>query len=68
METKCSKKRAETVAMHLGFQYSFIIEPVGLQGGLLLLWKIEVDISVDFHSIVIIGVSCTSLDGFRWRL
>jgi exonuclease III len=39
METKCKKERLEGVRVRLGFQCLFVVEPVGLSGGLALLWS-----------------------------
>jgi exonuclease III len=39
METKCRKERMEGIRVKLNFQGLFVVEPVGLSGGLALLWK-----------------------------
>jgi exonuclease III len=39
METKCKKERLEIIRVRLGFQCLFVVEPVGLSGGLALLWR-----------------------------
>jgi exonuclease III len=39
METKCRKERIEGIRVKLGFRSLFVVELVGLSGGLALLWR-----------------------------
>ncbi|CAM8959766.1 unnamed protein product [Rhodiola kirilowii] len=59
IETKAGKIRADRVKVELGFQNNFVVESRGKAGGLMLLWRDFIDLSIcsysDYHIDALIG-------------
>ena len=49
-ESRLSKTAAERLRVFLGFEGCFTVEPVGRSGGLVLLWNLELIVSVGSYS------------------
>ena len=49
-ETKQQDDRVRDVACELGFPFYVTVQPVGLSGGLVVLWKHSLEVSVLFQS------------------
>jgi hypothetical protein len=50
METKMQNKKCDFIQIKLGFYYMFGVDSVGHSGGLLLLWKIDCNITIQNYS------------------
>jgi exonuclease III len=50
METKCRKEKMERIRVKLGFAGVFVVEPVGLSGGLALIWKDVQDVEIQNYT------------------
>jgi hypothetical protein len=50
METKMQNKKCDFIRIKLGFDYMFGVDSVGRSGGLLLLWKIDCNITIQNYS------------------
>jgi exonuclease III len=53
METKMQNKKCDFIRIKLGFDYMFGVDSVGRSGGLLLLWKIDCNITFKIIAVVI---------------
>lgn len=74
METRARRASVDNLRIKLGYQHSHVVEPIGLSGGLCLIWNRDVEIEVMeesqnfIHTIVtskhdIIGWQCTFVYG-----
>ena len=68
METKLSSKKMEIIRVKVGFDYAFTVLSVGRSGGLALLWKQEVDVSIRNFSQHHIDAHMESNQRLCWRL
>jgi hypothetical protein len=68
METKLSSKKMEIIRVKVGFDYAFTVPSVGRSGGLALLWKQEVDVSIRNFSQHHIDAHMESNQRLCWRL
>ena len=68
METKLSSKKMEIIRVKVGFDYAFTVPSVGRSGGLALLWKQEVDVSIRNFSQHHIDAHMESIKGFAGAL
>lgn len=50
METKTYRNRNEKIQYKLGFENMFVVDRVGCRGGLALMWKKGVDVSIQNYS------------------
>jgi hypothetical protein len=50
METKCSRVCVEVVRVKLGFTRAFMVDLVGRNGGLALLWKDDSEVEIQNFS------------------
>lgn len=57
METKNKENVVDRVRRRLKFQYSVIINPIGIVGGLALLWNEEVTVEVEYSSRDLIDIT-----------
>ena len=46
LEAKCKKGKMETIQAKLGYARLFVVDPIGLSGGLALLWKEEQKVEI----------------------
>lgn len=68
METRLGFIRMEDIKRRLGFDYLFTVDSVGLNGGLALIWKKELEISILSHSVNHIDTSVrTATTSPIWR-
>lgn len=61
METKNKNNVLERVRKRIQFQSMFTIEPVGIAGGLAIMWDEEVKVEVEGSTGELINVKCTDL-------
>jgi hypothetical protein len=50
METKMSNKRVDFLKRKLGFENLFEVDSVGRSGGLVLLWKNDIQVDIQNYS------------------
>jgi exonuclease III len=50
METKMNNKKCDFIRIKLGFDYSFCVDCVGRSGGLLLLWRNDLNVIIQTYS------------------
>jgi hypothetical protein len=50
METKLCADKMERVRVQLGFNYVFVVDSVGLSGGLALLWMTNSSVEIQNYS------------------
>ena len=66
-ETKLEGLRAKSVICPLGFANGgFFVNSEGSKGGLLILWKDDVDLSIVGYSMGHIGSQIVDKEGLRW--
>jgi hypothetical protein len=69
METKCRKNKMEIIQSKLGFEGSFVIESLGRNGGLALLWKEAGWLEIQNFTRRHINAVVHSVDSdFQWKL
>lgn len=68
MKTKCNGQRIDKIRRKLGFHFFVVVDSIGLSGGLALLWKNEVDITVQVLSNSMLQITWKSKQGYVWRL
>ena len=68
METICDHKAMEIIRVRLGFDAKLVVDRVGNSGGLFLLWKVDVDVSLLSYSRFHIDTVVTSHNNKVWRL
>jgi len=61
METKNKTNVVERMRKCHQLEYSFIIDPMGIAGGLALMWDEEVKVEVEFSSGDLIDIYCKDL-------
>lgn len=66
METKNEEQILLRIKKRLNFKYSFLVNPVGIAGGLALFWNEEFSIAVESHSMHFIDVVCKSQDNNQY--
>ncbi|BFG40545.1 hypothetical protein CerSpe_268190 [Prunus speciosa] len=68
-ETRCNKSKLETIKFRLGFSNMFVVPSRGFLGGLCLLWRDDVDLSILSYSSNHIDATCDNIgiEG-KWRL
>lgn len=66
VETKCNDFFTNKLKVSLNFSGCFTINSAGLSGGLCLLWKDSVDVTIHFFSLHHIN-SFVLWDVFAWR-
>jgi exonuclease III len=69
IETKCKKGSMEKLRVQLGFNGLFVVDPVGLSGGLALLWKGDQVVEIQNYTARHINATIKHSDreGF-WKL
>jgi hypothetical protein len=69
METISYKRRMEWIRIKLGFARMFVLDPVGRNGGLALLWKEENELEIQNYSRRHINaIVMKSKEGIPWKL
>jgi hypothetical protein len=68
METKCSRVRVEVVRVKLGFTRAFMVDLVGRNGGLALLWKDDSEVEIQNFSRRHINAIVTQEGLEQWKL
>ncbi|XP_042974797.1 uncharacterized protein LOC122306435 [Carya illinoinensis] len=69
METKLISVKTEWLKSRVGFQNCFVVDPMGLGGGLILFWDMEVELEVYNYSQRHINSWITDRDSkFSWLL
>lgn len=69
METLSSKQHLDRVRQRLGFDNFFVVDPVGRSGGLVLLWKVNVNLEIYNYSRRHINVVVNDGEGYPlWKL
>ena len=56
LETRNSSRHVSNFQISLGYDHSFMVDPVGLSGGLALFWKNSYEVEIPFSSNRIIDV------------
>jgi hypothetical protein len=68
METKMSNKRVDFLKRKLGFENLFEVDSVGRNGGLVLLWKNDIQVDIQNYSRRhIIAVVLIANNGEKWK-
>jgi hypothetical protein len=69
METKICKQRMQVIRNKLGFEGLLAVDPVGLSGGIALLWKEDCEVSIQNYSRRHINAAITlGGSGPPWKL
>jgi exonuclease III len=68
METKICNKDMDFLRIKLKFNYIFVIDSVGRSGGLILLWKNDINIEIQNYSRRHINaIVSMGRDGVKWK-
>lgn len=59
METKNQEQVVQRMKKRLKFSFCFVVNPIGIAGGLAVLWNDQVELEIEFASKEMINVICT---------
>ena len=69
METKCRRQKMEHIRVKMGFDYMFVVDPIGRSGGLALCWNDAAILEIQNFSRRHITAIVTTRDaGCSWKL
>ncbi|XP_052297218.1 uncharacterized protein LOC127902351 [Citrus sinensis] len=66
-ETKMLARQVESVCRDFNFENCFVVDRKGMGGGLALIWRAEVNVSITSYSSHHIDAIVSSESGLRWR-
>ncbi|XP_020412490.1 uncharacterized protein LOC18793550 [Prunus persica] len=68
-ETRCKQRNFNSIKEQLGFDYCFVVDAIGLSGGLCLFWKSELNLAIRSSSTHHIDAEVGGIgDSLHWRL